>query len=485
MTLDGRNFNRQSCDTLMVVDTVTSVEHTWSSGTVEGWLKLDASNTVAVISGELRSNRTGAGVLGMYKVASLEHADYIIVKARMRRNTATGTAYGRLRLVDTTTNTVVWKDSVVVGTTNVNYSSSIGIIPAGVYRFEIERRNNAATQFFIDNVLLAYVDTSTVVDCEGGRKDYRYGFNGMEKDSEIKGEGNSYDFGARLYDNRLGRWLTIDRLKKVRPYSSPFLFGLNSPVMFLDQDGNIDYFAPDGDWIGTDGTTNKGSVVVTDKTLRDNIIKGTKEGLNYTNEIPETQKYALPDNKVLKESLNVLGKTGESGMVEYMKILKKNDKGEFEVVYDKKGSGLDAEGKVSRVGVSEEFPEGDVNIHSHPTAVIKYSNGQYGYFDALEPSPGYDQDKGVFQDYELNIIVGRGGVFDAESYKTTHMDNRTFVVAFYDKHAKSLYSMTVKAIQKILDTKNKDDSKLYKKYSKAQSKKKVTQSETTKPSTEG
>jgi len=31
---------------------------------------------------------------------------------------------------------------------------------------------------------------------------YRYGFNGMEKDDEVKGTGNSLDFGARIYDLR-------------------------------------------------------------------------------------------------------------------------------------------------------------------------------------------------------------------------------------------------------------------------------------------
>ena len=34
---------------------------------------------------------------------------------------------------------------------------------------------------------------------------YRYGFNGMEKDDEVKGENNSYDFGARL--NKKGRFV--------------------------------------------------------------------------------------------------------------------------------------------------------------------------------------------------------------------------------------------------------------------------------------
>jgi RHS repeat-associated protein len=40
--------------------------------------------------------------------------------------------------------------------------------------------------------------------------EYRYGFGGHEKDDEIKGEGNSLDFGARIYDPRLGRWLSVD-----------------------------------------------------------------------------------------------------------------------------------------------------------------------------------------------------------------------------------------------------------------------------------
>ena len=36
-----------------------------------------------------------------------------------------------------------------------------------------------------------------------GTEKLRYAFNGMEKDDEVKGAGNSYDFGARLYDSRL------------------------------------------------------------------------------------------------------------------------------------------------------------------------------------------------------------------------------------------------------------------------------------------
>jgi RHS repeat-associated protein len=66
---------------------------------------------------------------------------------------------------------------------------------------------------------------------------YRYGFNGMEKDDEIKGSGNSYDFGARLYDSRIGRWLTRDPLAHEFPDLSPYnAFGAN-PIYYVDPDG--------------------------------------------------------------------------------------------------------------------------------------------------------------------------------------------------------------------------------------------------------
>ena len=36
---------------------------------------------------------------------------------------------------------------------------------------------------------------------------YRYGFNGKEFDAEVKGDGNQYDYGFRIYDTRTGRFL--------------------------------------------------------------------------------------------------------------------------------------------------------------------------------------------------------------------------------------------------------------------------------------
>ena len=66
--------------------------------------------------------------------------------------------------------------------------------------------------------------------------EYRYGFQGQEKDDEIKGEGNSYDFGARIYDSRVGRWLSRDNV--THEYFSPYVSMDNSPLYYADSNGD-------------------------------------------------------------------------------------------------------------------------------------------------------------------------------------------------------------------------------------------------------
>jgi RHS repeat-associated protein len=68
---------------------------------------------------------------------------------------------------------------------------------------------------------------------------YRFGFNGQEQDNEVKGNGNSLDFGARIYDSRLGRWMSLDPLQKKYPALSPYNFVANSPLLYVDPDGRI------------------------------------------------------------------------------------------------------------------------------------------------------------------------------------------------------------------------------------------------------
>lgn len=71
---------------------------------------------------------------------------------------------------------------------------------------------------------------------------YRYGFNGKENDNEVKGEGNQQDYGMRIYDPRLGRFLSVDPLTKEYPWYTPYQFAGNKPIEAIDLDGAEEFY---------------------------------------------------------------------------------------------------------------------------------------------------------------------------------------------------------------------------------------------------
>jgi len=73
------------------------------------------------------------------------------------------------------------------------------------------------------------------------RNAYRYGFNGKENDNEVKGLGNEQDYGMRVYDPRVGRFLSVDPLSKSYPFYTPYSFAGNNPIKFIDLDGEEEY----------------------------------------------------------------------------------------------------------------------------------------------------------------------------------------------------------------------------------------------------
>ena len=66
---------------------------------------------------------------------------------------------------------------------------------------------------------------------------YRFGFNGMEKDDEVSGSGNSLNFGARILDPRIGRWLSLDPAQELYPDLSPYSAFGDNPLYFIDPTG--------------------------------------------------------------------------------------------------------------------------------------------------------------------------------------------------------------------------------------------------------
>jgi len=73
--------------------------------------------------------------------------------------------------------------------------------------------------------------------CAGYDAAYRFGFNGKEKDDEIKGNGNSINFKYRMHDPRIGRFFAVDPLFRDYPWNSPYAFSENEVIDAIELEG--------------------------------------------------------------------------------------------------------------------------------------------------------------------------------------------------------------------------------------------------------
>jgi hypothetical protein len=285
---------------------------------------------------------------------------------------------------------------------------------------------------------------------------YRFGFNGQEKDNEIEGNGNLNTAEFWEYDSRLGRRWNVDPVAK--RWESSYATFSNNPLRYIDINGKTpnDYFNDKGNKIGTDGDKdNNGKFVVTNEDEANKIKNDSKSGK--TTPLSDVKSaVALPSDVTLKQAVKVLDAQNASGsgkeqipslVMKDGTILEANEGGDPYVKMEGGTKTLISPSNLPVVPSGYTDNDVEASIHPHPTIDI--------YVDEM-PTPSHADrpldpaDRLAFRYYHLNIIVGRLGTGMTSDMKYDPTIYRPLGIVLYNQDGTQILTLTRKAVMNIL-----------------------------------
>lgn len=134
-------------------------------------------------------------------------------------------------------------NSRTLGTKTYELSNHLGNVLTVVTdrKIPIDNNTDGVTDYYLSDIINTtdyYAFGSPMPGRQFNAGNYRYGFNGKENDHETvsTGEGTQ-DYGDRIYNPALGRFLSVDPLTKSFPMLTPYQFASNRPIDGIDLDG--------------------------------------------------------------------------------------------------------------------------------------------------------------------------------------------------------------------------------------------------------
>ncbi|MEL1244930.1 RHS repeat-associated core domain-containing protein [Flavobacterium sp. DGU11] len=223
-----------------------------------GWVKHSAASGMINDNGRLKISSAISNSGAYYDVALTQNKTYNITldvdKAGVSQDV-------RVRFSRVTGNVGI--SNVLVTGTRITFTYTPGTGQSDNYRISVQLSVpsplTTPVNFYVDNVVVNEITDSFALgyvpdvvayndyypfgmlvperNYQDTSDKYRFGFQGQERDDELKGPGNSLNYTYRMHDPRIGRFFAVDPLTGKYPFYSPYAFSGNRVIDASELEG--------------------------------------------------------------------------------------------------------------------------------------------------------------------------------------------------------------------------------------------------------